>query len=71
MKLGEYLSSKGINRRDFAREIDVTAGWVTALCDGTGWPSRTVAEKIARATAGEVTADDFLVLDEPLDEARA
>lgn len=71
MKLGEYLSAKEINRCDFAREIGVTAGWVTALCDGTGWPSRNVAERIARVTGGEVTADDFLVLESAPSEARA
>lgn len=67
MRLAEYLKERGIKRGDFAREIDVSNGWITSLCDGTGWPSRDVAEKIARATAGAVTADDFLqpASDEP------
>ncbi len=64
MKLGEYLESKGIKRGEFAQSIGVTGGWITALCDGTGWPSREVAEKIAVATGGDVSANDFLrVLD--------
>jgi 3,4-dihydroxy 2-butanone 4-phosphate synthase/GTP cyclohydrolase II len=71
MRLGEYLSERGIKKGDFAREIDVSAGWITALCDGTGWPSRDVAEKIARATSGEVTADDFLALEQPAEPAEA
>ena len=70
MRLAEYLESKGIKRNEFAQSIGVTGGWITALCDGTGWPSREVAEKIAAATAGDVTANDFLRL-EDLDEARA
>jgi len=69
MKLAEYLESKGIKRGEFAQSIGVTGGWITALCDGSGWPSREVAEKIALATEGDVTANDFLrVVDE---EARA
>lgn len=59
MKLAEYLDLHGIKRRDFARRIGVSNGWVTSLCDGTGWPSRDVAEKIAAETSGDVTADDF------------
>lgn len=69
MRLAEYLKSKGIKRGDFAREIDVSAGWITSLCDGTGWPSREVAERIARVTSGQVTADDFLDLPEPASAA--
>jgi 3,4-dihydroxy 2-butanone 4-phosphate synthase/GTP cyclohydrolase II len=72
MRLAEYLKERGIKRGDFARDIDVSAGWITSLCDGTGWPSRDVAEKIARVTGGAVTADDFLKFtpSEPI-EARA
>lgn len=68
MRLAEYLKANGIKRGDFAREIEVSAGWITSLCEGTGWPSRDVAEKIVRATGGVVTADDFLPRTE---EARA
>lgn len=69
MRLTEYLESKGIKRGDFARTIGVTPGWITSLCDGSGWPSRDVAEKITRATEGQVTADDFLP--EPSEPERA
>jgi len=71
MKLAEYLESKSIKRGEFAALIGVTGGWITSLCDGSGWPSREVAEKIARATEGAVTADDFLVLDNRAEEIRA
>lgn len=60
MRLTEYLESKNIKRGDFARAIGVTPGWITSLCDGSGWPSREVAERIARVTEGQVTPDDFL-----------
>lgn len=70
MKLAEYLESKSIKRGDFAASIGVTAGWITSLCDGSGWPSRDVAEKIAAVTEGDVTADDFMRVLET-EEARA
>jgi len=60
MKLAEYLDLHGIKRGDFARRIGVSGGWVTALCDGSGWPSREVAEKISAETDGDVRPDDFL-----------
>lgn len=69
MKLAEYLDANGIKRVDFARSIGVSAGWITALCDGTGWPSRDVAEEISRVTGGEVTANDFLQLVADVSEA--
>jgi DNA-binding transcriptional regulator YdaS (Cro superfamily) len=65
MKLAEYLDGNRIKRGDFARSIGVSAGWITSLCDGTGWPSREVAEEITRATNGDVTANDFLQPTEP------
>lgn len=60
MKLADYLETIGKKRGDFAREIGVTPGWVTQLCDGSGWPSQNVAERISSATGGMVTANDFL-----------
>jgi 3,4-dihydroxy 2-butanone 4-phosphate synthase / GTP cyclohydrolase II len=60
MKLSEYLDLRDIRRGEFARLIGVSGGRVTQLCDGSGWPSRDVAEKIAAVTSGDVTANDFL-----------
>jgi 3,4-dihydroxy 2-butanone 4-phosphate synthase/GTP cyclohydrolase II len=60
MKLSEYLELHNIRRGEFAREIGVSGGRVTQLCDGSGWPSREVAEKISAVTDGAVTANDFL-----------
>jgi len=70
MKLSEYLSQRRITRRDFAAKIGVSNGRITQLCDGSGWPSRDVAERIAVETGGDVTADDFLRI-EDFNEARA
>lgn len=60
MRLVDYLDLHGLKRGDFARTIGVTSGWVTCLCDGTGWPSHDVAERIANVTKGAVTANDFI-----------
>jgi 3,4-dihydroxy 2-butanone 4-phosphate synthase/GTP cyclohydrolase II len=60
MRLADFLKEQGIRRGKFARDIGVSPGRVTQLCDGRGWPSRDVAEKISVATGGRVTADDFL-----------
>lgn len=60
MKLADYIALRGVKRNKFARDIGVTPGWVTALCDGTGWPSRDVMERVREVTEGAVTADDFL-----------
>ena len=46
-------------RNEFARQIGVSAGYITQLCDGIVWPSRKVVEEIQRVTAGKVTANDF------------
>lgn len=60
MKLAEYLDLHDIRRGEFARLIGVSGGRVTQLCDGSGWPSRDVAERISAVTEGVVTANDFL-----------
>jgi len=64
MKLAEYLVLRSIRRNEFAASIGVSPGRITQLCDGSGWPSRDVAEKISAVTEGAVTANDFLRLEE-------
>lgn len=63
MKLADYLKARRMKRIDFASAVGVSPAWITALCDETGWPSREVAEKIATATGGEVSPNDFLTID--------
>lgn len=65
MRLAQYLETRSIKRVEFAARIGVSPAWITALCDGTGWPSRDVADKIQRETAGDVTPDDFLPTTHP------
>jgi 3,4-dihydroxy 2-butanone 4-phosphate synthase/GTP cyclohydrolase II len=59
MKLDDYLRDRNITRTAFAVSVGITPGWVTWLCNGSGWPSRGLAERIAAATDGTVTANDF------------
>ena len=66
MQLAEWLKAKGVKRRKFAEEIGVSPSMVTDYCDGRCWPGKERVEAIVRATAGEVTANDWLS-----DDARA
>ncbi len=60
MKLAHYLSAKSIRRTEFADMIGVSQSYVTQLCQGQIWPGREIATKIAEATSGQVTANDFM-----------
>lgn len=63
MRLDQWLSRSKESRSAFARRIGLSPAAVTALCnDPAVWVSRETAEKIARATRGAVTPDDFLGL---------
>jgi len=65
MKLADWLNlpnSDGSRKRryEFAKAIGVTPVMVTYYCAGTAWPSREKMTAIARETAGAVTANDFV-----------
>lgn len=66
MKLTEWLDQVGadgkklMTRAEFARRIEMSPAAVTLYCAGTIWPSREVAERIAKETGGHVTPNDFL-----------
>ncbi|WP_439817649.1 3,4-dihydroxy-2-butanone-4-phosphate synthase [Zavarzinia sp. CC-PAN008] len=61
MKLADWLSRAGVPRQEFARAIGVSPSVVTQLCNRKdAWMSRDTALTIARVTAGDVTANDFL-----------
>lgn len=63
MKLDLWLQQNGIARSAFARQAGLSPASVTALCnDETAWISRESAERIAAATGGAVTPNDFLGL---------
>jgi DNA-binding transcriptional regulator YdaS (Cro superfamily) len=54
----KFLAKTGIKRSAFARQIGVTPGRVTQICNGEH-PSLTVAAAIERVTAGEIKAADL------------
>ena len=75
MRLDHWLAEQGESRSAFARRANLSAASVTALCnDPNAWISRDMARKIADATAGAVTPNDFLGLsttkEHPLSQAR-
>ncbi|WP_082610298.1 3,4-dihydroxy-2-butanone-4-phosphate synthase [Bosea sp. Root381] len=66
MKLDAYLSRHRIARSAFAKQVGLSPASVTALCnDQSAWISRESAERIAAATGGAVTPNDFLGLSGP------
>lgn len=66
MKLDLWLRTHAIARSAFARQVGLSPASVTALCnDPTAWISRESAERIAAATGGAVTPNDFLGLQGP------
>ena len=61
MKLSNWLKTAKIKRVDFAASIGLSPASVTALCnDDASWLSRETATRIAEATGGAVTPNDFL-----------
>ncbi|MET3890947.1 3,4-dihydroxy 2-butanone 4-phosphate synthase/GTP cyclohydrolase II [Bosea sp. OAE506] len=70
MKLDAWLSHNKIGRSAFARLVGLSPASVTALCnDQSAWISRESAERIAAATGGAVTPNDFLGLVRPREAA--
>lgn len=66
MKLAPWLAQNKIGRSEFARLVGMSPASVTALCNDQGaWISRESAERIAAATGGSVTPNDFLGLSAP------
>jgi 3,4-dihydroxy 2-butanone 4-phosphate synthase/GTP cyclohydrolase II len=63
MRLDQWLQRSKESRSAFARRVGLSPAAVTALCnDASVWVSRDTAERVARATGGAVTPDDFLGL---------
>lgn len=63
MKLDIWLQQTRTARSAFARQVGLSPASVTALCnDPSAWISRESAERIAAATGGAVTPNDFLGL---------
>ncbi|QEL25705.1 3,4-dihydroxy-2-butanone-4-phosphate synthase [Bosea sp. F3-2] len=70
MKLDVWLRQNKIARSAFAKQVGLSPASVTALCnDPAAWISRESAERIAAATGGAVTPNDFLGLSGPREAA--
>ncbi|MDF2995186.1 MAG: 3,4-dihydroxy-2-butanone 4-phosphate synthase [Xanthobacteraceae bacterium] len=64
MKLTDWLRFTGTTRSAFARAAGLSPASITALCkDDPAWVSREAAARIATATGGAVTPNDFLGLE--------
>ncbi len=72
MKLDDWLTREKISRAEFARRVGMSPASITALCnDDTAWLSRESAERLARATGGAVSPNDFLEFRFPKEGAMA
>ena len=65
MKLGDWISQRGITPTDFARRIDRAPSTVTRLIAGDTLPDRDTVKRIFGATDGAVTPNDFFDLPDP------
>src|SRR3954451_20760088 len=61
MQLFEWLKQSKSTRSEFAREVEISHGRVTQICEGE-LPSLDLAERIAKVTGGAVTPNDFVGL---------
>jgi 3,4-dihydroxy 2-butanone 4-phosphate synthase/GTP cyclohydrolase II len=60
MRLEDYLQRRGMTNAEFAKIVQLSEATVSLLIRGEIWMSRATAQKILKATRGEVTPNDFL-----------
>ncbi len=60
MKLTLWLKDSGISARELASQVETTEATISRLKNGHALPSLELAGRIAEATDGAVTANDFL-----------
>jgi phosphopantothenoylcysteine decarboxylase/phosphopantothenate--cysteine ligase len=60
MKLTTWLKKNGVTAREFASRVDTTEATISRIRNGRAQPSMDLAGRIAAATSGAVTANDFL-----------
>jgi len=63
MKLASWLKVSGNSARELASLVETTEATISRLKNGHALPSMELAGRIAEATGGAVTANDFLDLD--------
>ncbi|MHB2169936.1 helix-turn-helix transcriptional regulator [Alsobacter sp. R-9] len=61
MTLDLYLTLHGMNATQFAEAIGVTPSTITRILRGERRPNLETLRKIARATDGQVKAEDFFL----------
>jgi predicted transcriptional regulator len=60
MTLKEYLADQGLTESAFAEMLGISQAAVNRYCNGIRTPQRITLRAIAKATAGKVTANDFM-----------
>lgn len=60
MRLADWLKQNDVTQAQFAKDIDVSQGLISGYLDGSIWPGKDKAERIFKATNGDVTPTDFL-----------
>lgn len=63
MKLADWIAESGLTQKAFAERVGVSQGRIAQIISG-GYPRKGLAARIALATDGKVTANDF-VADQP------
>jgi transcriptional regulator with XRE-family HTH domain len=66
MKLETYLKEKKMTDDAFAALVGLSQSQISRIRRDKSWPTREAMERIATATAGVVTANDFLSIDIPV-----
>lgn len=59
MKLRDWIEGAGITQREFAKLVEASEAKVSLIANDKEWLSRELAQRIAEATDGAVTANDF------------
>ena len=71
MTLAEYLKTENVKPSHLAMRLAVPASTITRLAKGKRAPSLGLAKKIAEATDGRVTPNDFAGIDPPTVDGEA
>lgn len=59
MKLADWIAESGLTQKAFADRVGVSQGRIAQILAG-GYPRKGLAARIALATDGKVTANDFV-----------